>query len=762
LARGWRRATITGRHPYRILAAVTALAAVAVLALVVLPLWRGPAIGPAGTASGSASASPTASATADLTPPPLTPRGAAARADQFGIAPDGAMWVVRQQDSTVALYVSTDHGLTWSGRSLPAEASQIWCSVDFVDAGNGWACSAGYRTTDGGRTWQPVVGMPVPEGGTYLGMSFVDARTLFFAFDRGANLSTRFIGTQDGGATWHVADATERIVTDISDGIVASDASTLWTGAVQGISFPRPLLQVSRDGGATWSDAVLPGLGTTGGSSDGDRPLTPSLAALPTFLSQTDGFVAVDDYLNGLRIRYFRTEDAGRTWSEVSTLDGVSAGPPTFVDAGHWFQPVSTECEWFCMDLSETRDGGRTWAVVASQQSMEADVSAQLSFNVVPNAFWTVDGINGALIPGDWSDGSVPVAILTADGGKTWRLASFTGSLIEPSVSLTEAATPTLGPAKCESSPPETFYQAVAWLDSKVVLLADHFVGCDLHQELLAVDPAAGTVRSIVGLSDVVSQTSSDGSSIAVPTAAGLFVIDASGKRRDLKLSADALKDLTWYDSLRPLPGGGYLIGGGSKLYRIASDGSRLTTDALPAGYVAVAPTSDPNLFILTPTEDAGGPYALSVKAPYRAYLWDLRKGSPKLVASDVGSVEKAPDSLAYLETVAAGPDGGTSFSWLSLAADGTVTPIAHLSTWDNWVSRDGSLYLYVADQSTSAIQTVELRVTSTQKVLASYRGAVTMAVWRGNVVAVMGKTETGADELIVLDGASVTHVAMP
>jgi hypothetical protein len=282
----------------------------------------------------------------------------------------------------------------------------------------------------------------------------------------------------------------------------------------------------------------------------------------------------------------------------------------------------------------------------------------------------------------------------------------------------------------------------------------DFYVGCgakssELHQDLLSVDPAVGQWRTDAQWTDSVLEdwwASTDGNSIAMPTADGIFVIDATGKQHFLPRPAGAPQDFAAY-GLPVLQGGGYLVTGGDKLYRVASDGSRITADPLPAGYVAVAPTSDPNRFILTRAEDAGVAYGL-VGAPFRAFLWDLRTGALKLVASGVGAVERSPNSLAYLSV-----SGG----WASLAADGSTKPVTRPAFYGGWNSPDGSRYLYVPDPSSTAIQTVELRETSTNRALASIQVAIGAVVWKGNVATLIS-----GSELVILDGSTVTRVPLP
>lgn len=331
--------------------------------------------------------------------------------------------------------------------------------------------------------------------------------------------------------------------------------------------------------------------------------------------------------------------------------------------------------------------------------------------------------------------------------------ASPTSSLSSSMPSSTPSAlvkrTPASGPT-CPPGPVTTSYDAAGWLGTRFVVVADHQgPGCiDLHQELISVDPAVGQWRtdSKLPYPGATFVDSTDGSSIAMNNFDGILIIDAAGKQHLIVRPTGTGEDFGFY-GLPVLPGGGYLVTGGDKLYRIASDGSGMKADPLPSGYVAVAPTSDPNRFILTPAEDANVAYGL-VGTDFRAYLWDLRTGNLKLVASSVSTVDRSPDSLAYLSV-----SGG----WASLAADGSTKPVTRPAFYGGWNSPDGSRYIYVPDPSSTAVQTVELRETSTNRALASIQVVIGAVVWKGNVATLIS-----GSELVILDGSTVTRVPLP
>ena len=322
--------------------------------------------------------------------------------------------------------------------------------------------------------------------------------------------------------------------------------------------------------------------------------------------------------------------------------------------------------------------------------------------------------------------------------------------------------TATLGPAKCTTDAATTSYQAVGWRGTRVLTIANRFVGCsDVQQALLSVDPAVGQWRTEVQLTITVMafNLSTDGSSIVGPSSNGILVVDAADRTHLINRPTSMGGDFGYY-GLPVLPGGGYLVAGGDKLYRIASDGSGMTADRLPAGYVAVAPTSDPNLFILTRAEDAQQAFGL-MGTDFRPYLWNLRTGALKQVASEATAVTLSPNSLAYMSV---GSD------WLSLAADGSTKSVSRPGAPVGWISPDGSRYICATPQTEASVA-IEMRLASTDQILAHSDGVTGSVAWKGNVAAMVigpgaggGGTGSGLGEeqLVVIDGSNVKYTSLP
>jgi hypothetical protein len=395
------------------------LAAVAVLAVASVPLWAGLTAGPAASATETLSGfGPGPSGTYNL---------AVANAEVFqaGMTKNGVDWAVFGR----RLSISTDHGRTWRNGTLPtAHPGDLpgAGTVAVVDADHAWfLLSAGadphftvFHTADGGQTWQSTV-LPVSIGGESPGtttfwpgtLSFVDA-SVGFAFVETSDIGPwTILRTTDGGVSWKATGSAAH-----GWDAVAVDEETLWApGRNDAGSGPVPLLQVSRDAGATWSDVPLPGLAAMGGDS---------LFVLngPTggvqFQGPSEGYLAVLQKTGAsYATRYFGTGDGGRTWSQLATLSQPVTVAPVFRDAMRWYQPDMGRSAG-SLGLGVTSDGGKTWTITAIEDNW-------LSANEI-QAFWTVDGENEAALGATNAGGAAGRSLfLSWDGGSTWQPADF-------------------------------------------------------------------------------------------------------------------------------------------------------------------------------------------------------------------------------------------------------------------------------------------------------------------------------------------------
>ena len=164
----------------------------------------------------------------------------------------------------------------------------------------------------------------------------------------------------------------------------------------------------------------------------------------------------------------------------------------------------------------------------------------------------------------------------------------------------------------------------------------------------------------------------------------------------DLKLVA--LPKDTWAASwhgisgLVPLVGRtGYLLVGAGAI-AVLDDQGAIDVRPVPEGYVALAPTSDADRFLLATIAAAGEPYALSEPAPFAAYLWTVGSDEPPVVLSQaVVAVAPSTRGLAWIRT-----DGG---SWWSVSANEAVRQVTERNPEWSVISPDGSHILRSSDR---------------------------------------------------------------
>lgn len=388
-----------------VFAVVLAAAAIGLGISALRPSTNGPALL---DASPSASAPPRSS-TPSASPAVLPAGVIKGQVDEAGLIAKGGLWA----RSGKTLYLSMD-GSRWDAATLPGTPAIArnggggsGSSVFFLDRTLGWVVTVGpgstqqtgmgppmetlhlvvSRTTDGGRTWSSS-----PLAGNYAGtgpvLAFADELHgyLICASGRfGPRVST-VLRTEDGGRTWSVASSSLML----GSVVTTSDSSTVWAGN-QGDAGPvaRPILEVSRDGGRTWSDGRLPG-------HVGEVGVSPRITRGPLFVG-ADGVLALEDQI-------FRTTDAGRTWKSAGKLPGL--WPVAFIDQSNWVMAGPA--------ISVTDDGGVSWR---EQPSLGLPRSG--SAPLVPAWIGFIDPQHGAVLVPRRS--TLPGSIfVTADGGKTW------------------------------------------------------------------------------------------------------------------------------------------------------------------------------------------------------------------------------------------------------------------------------------------------------------------------------------------------------
>ncbi len=357
------------------------------------------------------------------TPGPSASEGLAAPAiDETGTFAGGGLWARHGGD----LYLSTDGGASWSQGTIGPNPIAVFV----LDARNAWTVSVGPgstgntgdpshdvvhyvvgRTTDGGRSWQPV-DLPgnFPETGPAL--SFVDPQRgyLLMAPERFSNGDATVLATSDGGVSWRQVGTAQSPLLQYGRMFTASANGTLWAGAEATASGAGEwqLLQVSRDGGASWQPVSLPGRDVL---SSGDYLLAP-----PTVLGSTV-ILAAD--ANG-PITLYRSSDSGTTWqATVPVASDLGYGVPAIVDATHWRVPSG-------LTIWVTDDAGASWHEQATAGLPGLGPIGSLNFADAEHGVARVSLGNSPAPDG---------LFVTDDGGRSWRPAAL------------PEATPTTSPA---------------------------------------------------------------------------------------------------------------------------------------------------------------------------------------------------------------------------------------------------------------------------------------------------------------------------
>ncbi len=277
-------------------------------------------------------------------PASLFPRGWQGADVSFINRYDG--WVVVQpytppgrQARSVVLY-TTDGGVRWTVATAAAPVS----SVIFSSATSGWGLGLGatslYRTTDGGRSWQPVT-LPRPAGtatGAWISLTLPEiagGRAVLLAVPAAGDAITESTG--DGGLTW-VARQTpfrgEPVYPQAATGegavcadcVVPGDEPFAVLGPAQWRYWGGDRVYTTTDSGATWSSvqpnlsfaAVGGTLGRVGVDNEGSEP--PLQFASP----QTGWALASTSSANGQQSQsvLLVTNDGGKAFSAVPSPRG--------------------------------------------------------------------------------------------------------------------------------------------------------------------------------------------------------------------------------------------------------------------------------------------------------------------------------------------------------------------------------------------------------------------------------------------------------
>jgi photosystem II stability/assembly factor-like uncharacterized protein len=193
----------------------------------------------------------------------------------------------------------------------------------FADAAHGWVVATGpgdahgvaalveEQTSDGGRSWvshrvAPASPALEESGGLPAQVGFVDGRDGWILAPRvsSANFSVAdLFVTHDGGTSWTQRPA------PFAGEVSFADASTGWIAGGPGSG----RLDVTHDGGVTWTAQALP--------FPSGQDAAAAVYSAPTFVDATVGYLPVTLTGDDAIVDWFRTVDAGRTWTLRRRVD---------------------------------------------------------------------------------------------------------------------------------------------------------------------------------------------------------------------------------------------------------------------------------------------------------------------------------------------------------------------------------------------------------------------------------------------------------
>lgn len=264
---------------------------------------------------------------------------------------------------------STNSGATWTSGTFNAGSglSQIFA----INATTCWALfntganQGMYKTTDGGVTW-----VRKPTTGGFGASSFADAIHFFNNNDGvamgdpiGSPLGFEIYTTADGGETWtRVPSANVPVPSTSAEygitGNISGQGNSVWFGTNLGRVFH------SVDKGLHWTAVLL--------------PFGAAETVQPEFVDETHG-IAFRSYLNlGLETHLNVTSDGGATWSDVLVVGNMYARFFSAVP-GTTNTYIGSSSATGANGISVSYDGGYTWNVITSGFNFQASAWANNS-----------------------------------------------------------------------------------------------------------------------------------------------------------------------------------------------------------------------------------------------------------------------------------------------------------------------------------------------------------------------------------------------
>ncbi len=283
------------------------------------------------------------------------------------------------------------------------------------DPQTGYACSAGPSplsvTHDGGHTWQPAAGA-LPASSSYAcGTVFVDAHDANDVFvthgvpasDNPQMTTSQLLRSRDGGATWHALSQITYQGWTLGYESVAVVGSRLVVGAaVDGEGNLLDALYTSDDGGTSWqrgaqsllNQGLQVGLPAVAGDSIFVPTNTPCTACAPNPVSAGAPY-AMPFPSGGQDTTYYRSTDAGNTWTQVS-IPGYLGAITRSADGSRYYCTASVYTSSYDQPTYYlSRDTCQTWNPVPALQGAEHGfVTAAGGIWPLPDGSLIADGMH--------------------------------------------------------------------------------------------------------------------------------------------------------------------------------------------------------------------------------------------------------------------------------------------------------------------------------------------------------------------------------
>ena len=316
------------------------------------------------------------------------------------------------------LYRTADNGQHWNEITPPYSPSSEISSAFFLNATVGWVVVSTYddpadtnrfmieSTTDAGAHWlaASLRSDLVPAGislGSYTSVSFVDRRHGWLSIELVSSAAAHFgifLTSTDGGQTWTRVHNGPGTAGDVRFGSLLDG----WIVSPEGDE-----LTATHDGGNTWekTELIAPGHANENATYE-----------LPTLTNARSGYLAVKySGLEAETLVIFKTQDGGRTWNPIDSIDGQDEGSSYMAafQSGVLLTRVSQgKATVTAVSPAGTAEGAKTvdLATIGDVTRLEAVSYAD------PRHVWIL-----AYAPACTAENVCVYLLSSEDGGASWR-----------------------------------------------------------------------------------------------------------------------------------------------------------------------------------------------------------------------------------------------------------------------------------------------------------------------------------------------------